>query len=111
MGDPSPPTTDHLPPTVEVEVLAWIARGLGGPRADKAVWQEPISADETLGDLMDRLTARYPQFTEFYDPNMRTLQEHVELVLNGRLFDLVGGFAAPLRSGDSVMIFPGFSGG
>ena len=96
---------------VKVEVLSWLARGLNGQRRDKAVWDEPIAEGETLGDLMDRLTARHPQFADFYDPATRSLQEHVELVLNGRLFDLAGGFEAPLRAGDSVMLFPGFSGG
>jgi molybdopterin converting factor small subunit len=98
-------------PRVKVEVLAWIARGLGGQREDKAVWEEPIAESDTLGTLMDRLAARHAHFADFYDPATRTLQEHVELVLNGRLFDLAGGFEAALRSGDTVMIFPGFSGG
>ncbi len=95
---------------VKVEVLSWLARAVS-PTGGKAVWDEPIGEGETLGDLMDRLAARYPQFTEFYDPGSRVLQEHVELVLNGRLYDLAGGFGAPLRRGDSVMLFPGFSGG
>ena len=98
-------------PTVRVEVLSWIARGLGGQREDKAVWEEPIREGQTLGELMDELAARFPRFGEFYDPTTRTLQEHVELVLNGRLYDLAGGFEAPLRPGDTVMLFPGFSGG
>ena len=96
---------------VKVEVLSWLARGVSPAGSGKAVWDEPIGEGETLGDLMDRLTARYPQFAEFYDPRSRVLQEHVELVLNGRLYDLAGGFGAPLRRGDSVMLFPGFSGG
>ena len=97
--------------SVRVEVLSWIARGLNGQRPDKAVWDEPIAEGETLGELMDRLSARFPQFRDFYDPGARVLQEHVELVLNGRLTDLVGGFDAPLKAGDRVMMFPGFSGG
>ncbi len=96
---------------IKVEVLSWLARGMDFPREDKAVWEEPIKDGETLGDLMDRLAARYAHFSEFYDPNSRLLQDHVELVVNGRLYDLAGGFAAPLRSGDTVMLFPGFSGG
>ena len=98
-------------PAVKVEVLSWLARGMNFPRQDKAVWQEPIAEGETLGDLMDRLAARHPHFADFYDPGSRVLQEHVELVLNGRLYDLVGGFSTPLRPGDSVLLFPGFSGG
>lgn len=96
---------------MKIEVLSWVARGLNGQRPDKAVWDEPIADGETLGDLMDRLAARYPPFAEFYEPASRTIQEHVELVLNGRLFDLAGGFGVPLRGGDTVMLFPGFSGG
>ena len=98
-------------PRVKVEALAWVARGMNGERSGKAVWEEPIAEGETLGDLMDRLVGRYPHFRDFYDPDTKTLQDHVELVLNGRLFDLAGGLKAPLRHGDSVMIFPGFSGG
>jgi molybdopterin converting factor small subunit len=96
---------------VKVEVLSWVARGLGGQRQDKAVWDEPIAAGETLGGLMDRLAERFPSFRQFYDPAERRLEEHVELVLNGRLYDLVGGFEARLEPGDTVLIFPGFSGG
>ncbi len=75
---------------IRVEVLSWLARGMNFPREDKAVWEEPIKDGETLGDLMDRLAARYAHFSEFYDPNSRLLQDHVELVLNGRLYDLAG---------------------
>ena len=96
---------------VKVEVVSWLARGMNFPRDDKAAWEEPIVEGETLGDLMDRLAARYPHFREFYEPGSRVLQDHVELVLNGRLYDLVGGFGARLRPGDSVLLFPGFSGG
>jgi molybdopterin converting factor small subunit len=98
-------------PRVKVEALAWLARGMNGERSGKAIWEEPIAAGETLGDLMDRLVKRHPHFADFYDPSTRTVQEHVELVLNGRLFDLAGGLQATLSDGDSVMIFPGFSGG
>jgi molybdopterin converting factor small subunit len=107
---PRPPSVPG-PRCVKVEVLSWIARDLKGQRSDKAVWEEEIAQDETLGDLMDRLAGRFPSFADFYDPSTRTLQEHVELVLNGRLYDLVGGFEARLESGDTVMMFPGYSGG
>lgn len=110
VGQGLPPPTDGAA-TIRVEVLSWVARGLNGQRPDKAVWDEPIAEGETLGELMDRLAARYPPFGAFYEPRTRTLQEHVELVLNGRLFDLAGGFGAVLRDGDTVMMFPGFSGG
>jgi molybdopterin converting factor small subunit len=96
---------------VKVEVLSWVARELGGQREDKAVWDEQIAEGETLGELMDRLADRFPSFGKFYDPADRRLEEHVELVLNGRLYDLVGGFEARLEPGDTVLIFPGFSGG
>ena len=96
---------------IKVEVLSWLARGMNFPREDKAVWEEPVGAGETLGDLMDRLAARYAHFGEFYDPVDRVLKDHVELVVNGRLYDLAGGFSVPLQPGDSVMLFPGFSGG
>ena len=105
------PAAHRVVSAVRVEVLSWIARGLGGQREDKAVWQEPIAEGQTLGELMDSLAARHPSFAGFYDPATRTLQDHVELVLNGRLFDLAGGFEARLQPGDTVMLFPGYAGG
>ncbi len=105
------PSVLRPPSSVRVEVLSWVARGLNGQRPDKAVWDEPIGDGETLGELMDRLAERFPPFREFYDPAARILQEHVELVLNGRLYDLAGGFSTRLELGDTVLIFPGFSGG
>ena len=98
-------------PSVRVEVLSWLARGMNGQRSDKAVWDEPIAPGESLGDLMDRLAGRFSHFADFYEPSSRILQEHVELVVNGRLYDLVGGFDTQLAAGDTVLLFPGFSGG
>jgi molybdopterin converting factor small subunit len=57
------------------------------------------------------LASDRPPFRDLYDPSSRRLAEHVELVVNGRIYELVGGLTYLLRDGDTLTLFPGYAGG
>jgi molybdopterin converting factor small subunit len=98
--------------TVKVEVLSWLARQFRSDGRDGPVsWQEEVAPGETLGRLLERLVSERAQFREIYDPEARRLAEHVELVVNGRIYELVGGLTYFLRDGDTITLFPGYAGG
>ena len=99
-------------PSVTVEVLSWLARPFHADGRDgTASWQEPVAASETLGRLLERLVNEKPAFRDIYDPESRRVAEHVELVVNGRIYELVGGLTYRLHDGDRVTLFPGYAGG
>jgi hypothetical protein len=52
-----------------------------------------------------------PPFRDIYDPSSRRVAEHVELVVNGRIYELVGGLTYKLNEGDTITLFPGYAGG
>ena len=98
--------------TVNVEILSWLARPFRPDGRDGTVsWQEEVAPGETLGRLLERLVHQRAPFREIYDPSSRRLAEHIELVVNGRIYELVGGLTYLLRDGDTLTIFPGYAGG
>lgn len=99
-------------PAVTVEVLSWLARPFREDGREGTIsWQEEVAAGETLERLLERLTQHKPPFAEIYDAADRRLAEHVELVINGRIYELVGGLSYQLSPGDTVTVFPGYAGG
>jgi molybdopterin converting factor small subunit len=99
-------------PTVNIEVLSWLARAFRDDGRDGTVtWQEEVAPGETLGRLLERLVNERPPVGALYDPAARRVADHVELVVNGRIYELVGGLTYTLHDGDTVTLFPGYAGG
>ncbi|MBI4491398.1 MAG: MoaD/ThiS family protein [Chloroflexi bacterium] len=98
---------------VTIEVRSWLARRLAGnsSRREGAVLREPISEGEALRSLLARLIGRDAGFAQVYDLDHDRLTDYAEVVLNGRVADLVGGLDAPLHDGDVVLVLPSFAGG
>ncbi len=99
-------------PTIKVEVMSWLARPFRDDGRDGTIaWQEDVAPGETLGRLLERLVNERAPFGEIYDPATRRVAEHVELVVNGRIYELVGGLTYTLHDADTVTVFPGYAGG
>lgn len=97
---------------VELEVMPLIAPSFGGSGAEHLRLAEPVETGEPLRAFLDRLTAKYPAIAgTVYDPAAHVVEEHVRLMLNDELIELVGGLDVPLRPGDRLLILPAFAGG
>jgi sulfur carrier protein ThiS len=99
---------------VEVEIYPWLSGRLGG--ADRATgnlkWHVDMARQSSAGDLLAHLALRHDDFRRFvFDPESRTMNGEVVVVLNDRLLDLAGGLGAELREGDRVAIIQALAGG
>lgn len=112
MGSEHPPSEAQGGPTVRLECFGWVCRELGMREGSKAGWELPLDEGLTAGGLLARLAADQPAFARLvYDTQLDRVHEYVQLLLNDRMIELVGGLEHPLQPGDHLLILPGFSGG
>jgi molybdopterin converting factor small subunit len=60
---------------------------------------------------MQDLVAADDRYGLLFDPRSQSLPEHVEVVLNDRVLDLMGGVEAPIAEGDVLTFLPAHAGG
>jgi molybdopterin converting factor small subunit len=95
-------------PTINIEIKSSLAppfRTSGGE--DAVEWQEEVAPGETLGRLLDRLIHQKPAFRSIYDPETKRVTNHVELVVNGRIYQLIGGLTYKLNDADTIGVLHG----
>jgi len=91
-----------MPITIQLpKVLAELAGGT----------QQLSAAGDTLGDAVADVAARYPALGPRLRDGLGNPYEFVIYYLNDEDVRLSGGFAAPLRDGDEVVIVPAVAGG
>ena len=99
---------------VEVEIYPWLSERLG--RGDRVTgilkWPVDVARQSSVGDLMAQLALEHDDFRRFaFDPESRTINGELVVVINNRLLDLAGGLDAELREGDRVAIIQALAGG
>jgi hypothetical protein len=88
-----------------VEVLPPLGRAFRRDGQDTAAsWQEDVAPGETLGRMLERTVYAQPPFRDIYDPPTRRVAAQVELLVNGRLYHLIGGLTYSLQEGDRVTV-------
>ena len=98
--------------TVKLDVFPGIGVGFGGDAGDRLVVDVEAVEGETVRALLGRLAQRVDGFGDaVFDTETQALRQHVSLVYNGRLIELVAGLDTPLNDGDVLTILPAFSGG
>ena len=70
-----------------------------------------VESDETVGDVLHRLVARYPRLEEAIWNADGSLAGHVAVVLNGRDVRHLVGVATPVSTDDRLDVFPPVGGG
>ena len=67
----------------------------------------PIDEDETVDTLLMKLGRRHPRVVEMIlDPTTGELQEHFNILLNGRRIQQVRGIHTKLKHKDEIAVFP-----
>lgn len=73
-------------------------------------WDQPCASLEELGhQLSERFGKRFHD--EFFSPDENELGERIIVMINGRRIEFLQGLATPLKSTDTVQIFPVVAGG
>ncbi len=97
---------------VRIEVMPWLSELVSGSVSRKAEIQVEVPEGASLRAALEAMVGSHPRLVEMIlDRNRGQLTGHAEIVVNGALYDRVGGLDAPLRDGDTVGLLPGIAGG
>jgi molybdopterin converting factor small subunit len=100
--------------SVTLELHGFLAErlaALGRRRGARTIVSVPLGSGATVASLMQDLVAADVRYALLFDPRSQSLPEHVEVVLNDRVLDLVGGLEAPIAEGDVLTFLPAHAGG
>ncbi len=74
--------------------------------------QDVVSLDgDCVGDVIKSLTERYSKLKQHLLTENNEPRHFVNLYLNEKSVDKLGGMAAPVEEGDSLLIVPAIAGG
>jgi molybdopterin converting factor small subunit len=97
---------------VEIEVVAWITKFVGGDGSTRQVYHEPLQDGDTVRKVLRRLSGRFPQLHKaLWDPDTGDLAEHIEVLVNDAVLDITHTLESPLHTGDRLSLIGQYLGG
>ena len=97
---------------LEIEVVAWITKFVGGDGSTRKVFRLPLRMDDTVRKVLRRLSGRFPQLHKaLWDPTTGDLSEHVEVLVNDAVLDLTHNLDSPIGSSDKIALIGQYLGG
>ena len=97
---------------LEIEVVAWITKFVGGDGSTRKVFHLPLRADDTVRKVLRRLSGRFPQLHKaLWDPVTGGLAEHVEVLVNDAVLDLTHSLDSPIDRNDKIALIGQYLGG
>lgn len=97
---------------VQVEIFPWLSKRIAPGQEGPLVLEQQVEQGQILRDLLNELATRYDSFGQVvFDGENQQLQDHVVLLINGRLVRSPTELGAKLRDDDRVTIVPVYAGG
>jgi molybdopterin converting factor small subunit len=97
---------------VEIEVVAWITKFVGGDGSTRKIYLEPLQDGDTVRKVLCRLSGRFPQLHKaLWDPATGDLAAHIEVLVNDAVLDLTHTLESPLHTGDRLSLIGQYLGG
>ncbi|HUG36490.1 MAG TPA: hypothetical protein VML54_06040 [Candidatus Limnocylindrales bacterium] len=105
--------------TATVEVTTWVAQRVGGDNGGSKLFPEPISPGDTVGDLLRRFSARFPDLdAALWRPGRpepgghhKELGEHIEVLVDDAALGVTYDLDSPLLGGERITLLGQFMGG
>jgi molybdopterin converting factor small subunit len=98
--------------TATVEVTTWVTRLAGGDGSGSRVFEEPVASGDTVGDVLRRVSARFPELdAALWRPGRRALGEHIEVLVNDAVLGVAHDLDSPLQGGERITLLGQFMGG
>ena len=95
-----------------VEVTTWVTRLAGGDGTGSVILKEPVAPGETLGQVLHRCSARFPELdAALWDSTRRGLGEHIEVLVNDAVLGVVHDLDSRLEGGETIVLLGQFMGG
>lgn len=99
------------PIKVKVSFYGWQTEIFGSGKGPVIV-EELLAKKASVEILLNQLIDRYPSINgTIVDPKSGRLHDHVVIIVNGIVLDLVGGLQTSLNDGDMIYILPFITGG
>jgi molybdopterin converting factor small subunit len=99
-------------PTATVEVTTWVTKYVGGDGAGSRVFEEPIAPGETLGEVLRRYSAKFPELdTALWESSRSALGAHIEVLVNDAVLGVTHDLETPLKGGEHITLLGQFMGG
>jgi len=97
---------------VEIEVVAWITKFVGGDGSTRKIYLEPLQDGDTVRKVLCRLSGRFPQLHKaLWDPATGDLAAHIEVLVNDAVLDLTHTLESPRHTGDRLSLIGQYLGG
>ncbi len=98
--------------TATVEVTTWVTRHVGGDGAGTKLFGQPLAPGDTVGDVLRRFTARFPDLdAALWQPRREALGEHIEVLVDDAVLGVSHDLDSPLKGGERITLLGQFMGG
>lgn len=97
---------------VIIEVTTWVTKLAGGDGTGSRIFVERFEPGETLGEVLRRCSARFPQLdAALWDSSGTGLGEHIEVLVDDAVLGVSHDLGTPLRGGERITLLGQFMGG
>lgn len=110
--DVAPSATATTTGQVEIEIVAWITRFVGGDGSTRKMFGEPLRPGDTVRNVLRRLSGRFPELHKaLWDAQTGELGEHIEVLVNDAVLDITHTLDSPVHTGDKIALIGQYLGG
>ena len=96
----------------QVEVTTWVTKLVGGDGSGSRHYEEPLRDGDTVGDVLRRVSARFPELdAALWRPGRKLLGEHIEVLVNDAVLGVDHELDSPLRGGERITLLGQYMGG
>jgi len=97
---------------VEIEVVAWVTKFVGGDGSNRKVYHEALAPGDTVRTVLRRLSKGFPQLHKaLWDVHSGDLGEHIEVLVNDAVLGIHHDLDSPLQSSDKLALIGQYLGG
>ena len=107
-----PEQHDTVTGQVEIEVVAWVTKFVGGDGSSRKVYHQPLEAGDTVRTVLRRLSKGHPQLHKaLWDAETGDLGEHIEVLVNDAVLGLSHDLDSAAQPGDRFALIGQYLGG
>jgi molybdopterin converting factor small subunit len=95
-----------------IEVTTWVTKYVGGDGSGTRSFEERFVSRETVGDVLRRYSARFPELdAALWNASRTALGEHIEVLVNDAVLGVTHDLDTPLIGGERITLLGQFMGG
>jgi molybdopterin converting factor small subunit len=101
------------PLRVQVEVLSWVNRFVGGPGTGQVVVEETVPPGSTVRSVLRALSERFPELGRaLWDPGRpRELGDNIEVLVNNAVLGVTHDLDTEVLDGEHIALLGQYMGG